>query len=333
MNRLTSIISVMAAMTAMVSCAARYDTLMQSTDVNEKYDAAFEYFNDGKYTKAAALFESIQLACNGTPRGDTVQFYHGMSYFEYGDLYTAEVNFESFIETYPVSPFTGLAKYLRLVCLYENTYRYELDQTPTNKAMSEILRYLYENPDSPYTEECELMLDDLQERLERKEFESAKLYYTTEDYKAAVYALSNVLKNNAGNRYREEIKYYTAVSAYKYADNSVKASQEARFIDYIDHYYDFIGEFPNSRYRRTLDIMFVKARHNIKGEYTVPEEYEDIDVAMTSQELKDRRRMDREIEKMATMDARKMARQRKEAERLKNIEKKKNGSKEIKEEN
>ena len=42
-----------------VSCKSQYEALLNSNDADVKYEAAFGYFNEGKYSKAAALFESL----------------------------------------------------------------------------------------------------------------------------------------------------------------------------------------------------------------------------------------------------------------------------------
>ena len=172
-----------------------------------------------------------------------------------------------YIEVYPRSPFVEEAKYLRIDCLYRGTHRYELDQTPTRKAMTVISEFMYENPGSQYYSVCQEMMKDLMERLERKSFESAKLYYTMEDYKAARYALKNVLKENSDNQYREDVLYYVALSAYKYASNSIPEKQKERYLDFIDDYYNFVSEYPESKYRKELDNLYSKVEH-----YTVKTE-------------------------------------------------------------
>ncbi len=127
--------------------------------------------------------------------------------------------------------------------------------------MTVISEFMYENPGSQYYTVCQEMMKDLMERLERKSFESAKLYYTMEDYKAARYALKNVLKDNSDNQYREDVLYYVALSAYKYADNSIPEKQKERFLDFIDDYYNFISEYPESKYRKELDNLYSKVEH------------------------------------------------------------------------
>ena len=108
------------------------------------------------------------------------------------------------------------------------------------------------------------MLVDLQERLDRKSFESAKLYYTIEDYKAAAYALKNVLRENADNQYREEVLYYIVAANYEYAVNSVPSKQRERFLSLVDEYYNFVSEYPDSKYRKETDQMFERAQQYLK---------------------------------------------------------------------
>ena len=123
---------------AICSCKSQYEMLLGSNDVDAKYKAAFEYFNNKKYSKAASLFESLSVLTEGTEKDDTVKYYWGQSNYNGKDYYTAETNFEKFVEIYPRSPFASEARYLRLDCLYKQTLRYELDQTPTYKAMNAI---------------------------------------------------------------------------------------------------------------------------------------------------------------------------------------------------
>jgi outer membrane assembly lipoprotein YfiO len=209
-----------------VSCKSYYETLLNSSDTDLRYEGAFDYYNKGKFNKASELFEGLILVMQGTEREDTVQFYTALSNYKFGDYTTAESGFAKFIEVFPRSPFTEEAKYLRIKCLYEGTFRYELDPSPTKRALSIISEFMYENPDSPYYSTCRKYTTELLERLYKKSFESAKLYYKLEDYKAAHYALKNVLKENADNIYREDILYYTAMAAYKYALNSVTEKQK-----------------------------------------------------------------------------------------------------------
>lgn len=246
------------------SCKSQYEILLEGNDVALKYKTAFELFEQGKYSKAASMFENLKIAVKGTLQDDTVQFYTGLSQYRYGDMFTAESCFESFLNVFPRSPFSEQANYYYLDCLYYQTLRYELDPTPTYKALSAISEYLLDHPDSQYKDECDKMVADLEERLDKKAFEGAKIYYITEDYKAAHYAFKNVLKEDADNQYREDIEYYTALSSYKYAFNSIQEKQKERYMTFTDDYYYFVGEFPDSKHRKELDNLFKKVQPILK---------------------------------------------------------------------
>ncbi len=248
------------AMVALVSCKTQYEMLLNSNDADAKYEAAFEYYNNGKYSKAGSLFESLSVLTNGTERDDTVRFYWGLSNYKFKDYYTAETNFNNFIESYPRSPFASEARYLRLDCLYRSTLRYELDQAPTYKAITEISEYMLEYPDNPHMKTCREMLVDLNGRTDRKAYEAARLYYKMEDYKASRVAFRNVLKDNSENIYREDILYYIAMSSYKFAHNSIPSKQKERYLTFVDDYFNFIGELPESHYRKELDNVYRKAQ-------------------------------------------------------------------------
>ena len=254
------IILAVLAVVAMSSCKSQYELLLNSNDADAKYKAAFEYFNNKKYNRAAALFESLSALTNGTERDDTVRFYWGLSNYNFKDYYTAETNFQQFYESYPRSPFASQARFLRLDCLYRSTLRYELDQQPTYKAMSAISEYMLEFPDNENMQTCKDMLVELGERLDKKAYEAAKLYYKMEDYLASRVAFRNVLKDDAENIYREDILYYIAMSSYKYAYLSVPAKQKERYMEFVDDYYNFVGELPDSQYRKELDVVYAKAQ-------------------------------------------------------------------------
>ena len=258
--KLRNIIFAVFAVITMSSCKSQYELLLTGNDADAKYKAAFEYFNNKKYNRAATLFESLAALTNGTERDDTVRFYWGLSNYNFKDYYTAETNFQQFCESYPRSPFASQARFLRLDCLYRSTLRYELDQQPTYKAMSAISEYMLEYPENENMQVCKDMLEELGERLDRKAYEAAKLYYKMEDYLASHVAFRNVLKDDAENMYREDILYYIAMSSYKYAYLSVPSKQKERYLTFVDDYFNFIGELPESHYRKELDAIYAKAQ-------------------------------------------------------------------------
>ena len=253
------------------SCKSEYEALLNSNDVERQYDAAFRFFNEGKYQKAATLFQSMSVLTNGTAKDDTVQYYWGLSNYRFKDYYTAETNFSNFLMKFPRSPFADEAAFLRIDCLYRSTLRYELDQTPTHNALTVISQYLIENPNSTHGAICRQMMKDLNDRLDRKAYENARLYYKMEDYKASRVAFRNILKDDAENIYREDILYYIGMSSYKYAQMSIASKQKERYLTFVDDYYNFIGEYPDSPYKKEMDALYRRSQRAL-GHYTGTEE-------------------------------------------------------------
>lgn len=260
MKNIKIIFAVTAALFALCSCKSQYEILLESNDVDAKYQMAMDLFNKGKYTRSAQMFENISVLTSGTDRDDTVQFYWALSNYNGGDYYTAETNFDQFITKYPRSGFAPNAEFLRVDCLYRQTLRWELDQTPSFTAMTEISEYLRDHPTGAEADICRNMLEDLMERQDRKAYENAKIYYRMEDYKASRVAFKNILKDDAENIYREDILYYAAMSSYKYADLSVQEKQKERFLIFVDDYLNFIGEYSESKYRKELDGLYEKVK-------------------------------------------------------------------------
>ena len=63
------------------------------------------------------------------------------------------------------------------------------------------------------------------------------------------------------------------MSSYKYALLSVPAKQKERYLVFIDDYLNFIGELPQSQYRKELDLVYRKAQKALgRGTVQVDEE-------------------------------------------------------------
>ena len=266
------LLAVAAVLWAAASCKSEYQALLEGYDEDAKYAAAFDYFNQGKFSKAAQLFESLSVTTSGTERDDTIQFYLGLSNYRFKDFYTAETNFKDFIEKFPRSPFAEEAGFLRIDCLYNSSLRYELDQSSSVQTITAIGEYLSNYPQTQHLDACRDILAELGERMDRKAYEGAKLYYKMEDYMAARVALKNVLKDDADNKFREEILYYTAKSSYKYAQLSVPEKQKERYLAFIDDYLNFVGEYDTSVYKRELDILYKRAQRALGRNVTADEE-------------------------------------------------------------
>ena len=84
------------------------------------------------------------------------------------------------------------------------------------------------------------------------------------------------------------------MSSYKYAHESVPAKQKERYLSFVDDYLNFIGELPESHYRRELDSVYQRAQRAL-GKHGV-EASDDMSDRDFSRE---RRKLQKEAKKVA----------------------------------
>ena len=95
------------------------------------------------------------------------------------------------------------------------------------------------------TNENELT-EQLQEKLEKKEFEISRQYYTIRDYKAAIRSVDNFIGEFAGTKYREEAMYYKFLSSYEIALNSIQSKKLDRLKELKQLHSSIIKYYPET---------------------------------------------------------------------------------------
>jgi outer membrane protein assembly factor BamD len=79
------------------------------------------------------------------------------------------------------------------------------------------------------------MIDTLQMKLAKKDFNVAVMYYNTGNYKSAQICFNNLLKDYPGTTYTEEALYYMTKNSYEYAQKSVESKKVERYQAAIDN--------------------------------------------------------------------------------------------------
>ena len=242
-----------------LSCSG-FEKILKSKDYNFKYKKALEYYKKGDHYRYTTILEQLVPIFNGTQRADTVEFYYAMGNYKQGDYILAGHYFDKFRKTYPRSVFTEEAEYMYAYCYYESSPRPELDQDNTKAAIAAFSEFLSKYPRTDKGAKVNSLLNELNDKLLEKAYLSAKLYYDVSEYKAAIVALKNSLKEYPKTKHREEQLFLILKSAYLLADNSVPEKRRERFQATIDEYYTFVGEFPQSEYAKDAKRMYDASR-------------------------------------------------------------------------
>ena len=242
----------------LLSCN-EYQKLLNSTDNDtDKYNAAEKYYNDGEFRRANALIEQLIPSYRGKPQGERLVFFFADSYFQIKLYYSAAIQFENFIKSYPNSQRIQEAYFMEAKSYYMLSPLYTLDQDDTYTGIDKLQVFINRFPNSEYVPEALELMDDLQNKLEEKDFEISKQYYTIRDYTSAIKALDNFVADNPGTIFREEALYYKWLSQYEIAINSI----ESRIVDRVTELERSLDNFLRN-YPDTIFIEDLSKKINI----------------------------------------------------------------------
>ena len=241
-----------------------YQKLLNGDDTSAKYKQAELYYNNGEYRKANRLFEQIISKYRGKPQAQRIIFFFADSYFQTKSYYLAAYQYENFVKSYPKSERIQEALFKAAKSYYFQSPKYSLDQEDTYTATEKLQVFLNLYPNSEYASEANQMIAELQEKLEKKNFEIAKQYYTIRDYKAAIKANDNFISSFPGTKFREEALYTKFIAAYKIAINSIDSKKTDRLEELIQQYNTIIRYYPETLFLVDFDKKMKKVNSDLE---------------------------------------------------------------------
>lgn len=246
-------------------CAcSEYQKVLKNDDIKAKYDMAEDLYNAKKYKKANRIYEQIVPQYIGKPQGERILFFYADSYFNTKDYQLSGYQFERFNKSYPKSEKAEQAAFLGAKSYYMLSPRYSIDQTETNEAIDKLQNFINLYPNSLHTEEANNLLAELQNKLEKKDFEIAKQYNTIRDYKAAISAFDTFIADHPGTPFREQAMYYKLDSAYQLAINSYEHLKKERLQTVQSLYNNFAFSYAKSEYLEQAKNMNDLAAKQLK---------------------------------------------------------------------
>jgi outer membrane protein assembly factor BamD len=240
----------------LISSCSEYGKLLKSNDYELKKNKVREYYDKGQYSKATELLAQLIPRYRATEEAEGLNWMNCESYFGMRDYIMAGTEFKNFSDLYPYSKNAEEANFMAAMCNYYQSPRAELDQENTKDAIDGFNLFLTRFPASSRVDEAKKYVKEMQERLVEKSYVNAKLYYDMKQYKAAIVALNNSLKEFPETGYREEMMFLKLHSLFLYAVNSVALKQRERYQSTLDDYYSYMEEFPKSRYSREVSRIF-----------------------------------------------------------------------------
>lgn len=231
-----------------LGCKTKFEKIRTSNNVSKKYQEALRLYNKKDYGSALILFEDLHAQYRGRSESEDLAYYYAYSNYRVRDYYTARELFKSFAETYPQSRRAEECQYMTAYCMYLESPRYSLDQQNTYKALDYFQLFITLYPRSNRVAEATRLMDLLRDKLENKSYHIALLYSDIRDYKSAVVAFRNCLRDYPDTKYAEEMEFLIVKNQFLYAQNSVENKQQERFEEVKEMYISFAEKYPNSKF-------------------------------------------------------------------------------------
>lgn len=265
------ILCLMAFVLLLTSCAHEYNQVYKSTDYTYKYEFAKECYAKKKYSFAVPLLQDVVTIMKGTDNAQESLYLLAMSEYGLKDYEAASEAFKKYCQTYPHGNYAEMAAFYIGQSLYEGAPEARLDQTPTVAAIAAFQNYLDLYPNGIKRGSAEQRLFELQDKLIRKEYLNAKLYYNLgsyfgnctsggNNYEACIITAENALNDFPYTTLREDFALLIMKSKYELAQMSVEEKKLERFQDAEDECYGFINEYPDSKERATAEKYIEKCK-------------------------------------------------------------------------
>ncbi|GHS91920.1 outer membrane protein assembly factor BamD [Bacteroidia bacterium] len=260
------------------TACGEFNKVLKNPNIDERYEYAKKYFNEGKFSRSATLLEDIYTMYKGTSKAEESLYLLAQSYYGMKDYQTASEYFKSYYTNYPKGEYTELTRYYSAYGLYLDSPDPRLDQSDTYKSIEQFQEFMEFYPQSERKEEAQRILFELQEKLALKELLAVRLYYNLGDYVIAypfpggnytscVITARNAMRAYPYSKYREEFMYYSIRAKYDLAVQSVDDKKSLRYRDVLDEYYTYKNEYPEGKYMKQIQKMFEYSSKEIKDNH------------------------------------------------------------------
>ncbi|SFT01007.1 outer membrane protein assembly factor BamD [Sphingobacterium wenxiniae] len=292
-RRIVSLLACVIMLGSFTGCKSKFEKLRASNNIAMKYQEAVKFYENKKYTKALVLFDELMTRYRGQAEAEDLYYFTAYTNYRLKDYTSARYAFKNFATTYPNSPRAEECRFMSAYCFYVDSPRASLDQENTRKAIDELQLFINLYPDGEKAQEAGDLIQSLRDKLELKAYTNAKLYFNMgqpDDYRAAVIAFENMLREYPDTKYAEEVEFLIVKSQYLFAENSMIHRQQERFNDALDYYKAFTENYPESKFRKEADDLRVGAERQIAvvtkrmDEYNKAQEERQRELGITSEE-------------------------------------------------
>lgn len=231
--------------------------------LNVAYDKSVALFEKEKYGDAAYGFDLVTRMGRGSNYAEDAQFFLAESYYNDKQYILAASEYERYISYYPQNPQREEVEYKRALCFYQQSPRYRLDQSATVRAIELFQLFNTKYPNSEFVLESAGRIDELRNKLARKNYEAGEFYLRTDRFLAATIYYDQTIDRYPESVWAERALIKQIETFITYADRSILIKQLERYNKAISNYEKFIQLFPQSENREKAEQLYLEATSKI----------------------------------------------------------------------
>jgi len=258
-------VPVIIALFFLTSCSKSITKILKSPDPEYKLRMAEKYYVQKKYSKATVLFEDVMPYYKTRPEFQDIYYKYAYCAYYQLDYLNAENLFKTFLEIFPNSVKAEEMAYMRAYSYYKQSPKPELDQTNTIKAMGMMQVFINTHPESERNKEATEIIEICRNKLEIKDYKGAFLYYNMGQFRAAGVAFTTLINAYPESLKLDEYKLMAIKSYYRFAEMSVEEKKAERYEEVIGACHEFVDRFPESKFRKEVEVYITDAQTNIKN--------------------------------------------------------------------
>lgn len=216
------------------------------------------YYERGKYDQAIPYFQGVFDFGRAHQWAADAQLLLARSYAANKEYILAANEFTRFAEIYRQDPRVPEAEFERAMTFYARSPRYQLDQTDTRQAVQAFQLFLNRFPNHERAAQAQAIIEELRDKMARKQFDVAEQYEQRELYQAAAHSYEVVFDKYPETRWADDALLGAMRAYIAYSDQSVEARRAERLQQALDTY-DRLLLFTDSPLLKEAEALYEQA--------------------------------------------------------------------------
>ena len=254
---------VIAALLVLIGCAGsgrvRYDS------PQEAYEKGKELYERGKYDRAVEYLQGAFDFGRAHEVAADAQLLLARSFAANTEYLLAANEYNRFIQIYRTDERVPLAEFENVMTYYHRSPQYELDQTETENAVQQFQLFIDRYPEDEHVPQAEAMIDELREKLARKDYQTAGLYERRELFEAAGITYERVFDGFPDTVWADDALVGAMRVFSEYASRSIVPRQAERYQRAVDNYDRLVQLFPDSPHLPEAERIITGVRGRLES--------------------------------------------------------------------